>query len=50
MTGPVEGHINHLKLIKRQADGRAALSYLQHRFLPAAGLHFICHLLTPWKF
>jgi transposase len=35
-TGPVEGHINHLKLIKRQAYGRAGLSYLQHRFLQAA--------------
>jgi transposase len=32
----VEGHINRLKLIKRQAYGRASLSYLQHRFLPAA--------------
>jgi transposase len=35
-TGPVEGHINRLKLIKRQAYGRAGLSYLQHRFLQAA--------------
>jgi transposase len=35
-TGPVEGHINRLKLIKWQAYGRAELSYLQHRFLPAA--------------
>ena len=35
-TGPVEGHINRLKLIKRQAYGRAGLAYLQHRFLPAA--------------
>ena len=35
-TGQVEGHINRLKLIKRQAYGRAGLSYLQHRFLPAA--------------
>jgi transposase len=35
-TGPVEGHINRLKLIKRQAYGRAGLSYLQHRFLSAA--------------
>jgi transposase len=34
-TGPVEGHINRLKLIKRQAYGRASLSYLQHRFLSA---------------
>jgi transposase len=35
-TGPVEGQINRLKLIKRQAYGRAGLSYLQRRFLPAA--------------
>jgi transposase len=35
-TGPVEGHINRLKLIKRQAYGRAGLSYLHHRCLPAA--------------
>lgn len=35
-TGPVEGHINRLKLLKRQAYGRAGLSSLQHRFLPAA--------------
>ena len=35
-TGPVEGHIHRLKLIKRQTYGRAGLSYLQHRFLSAA--------------
>jgi transposase len=35
-TRPVEGQINRLKLIKREAYGRAGLSYLQHRFLPAA--------------
>jgi transposase len=35
-TGPVEGQINRLKLIKREAYGRAGLSYLQQRFLPAA--------------
>ena len=35
-TGPVEGHINRLKLLKRQAYGRAGLAYLQRRFLPAA--------------
>ncbi len=35
-TGPVEGHINRLKLIKQQAYGRAGLSYLQHRLLSAA--------------
>jgi len=35
-TGPVEGHINRLKLLKREAYGRAGLAYLQRRFLPAA--------------
>jgi transposase len=35
-TGPVEGHITRLKLIKRQASGRASLPYLERRFLPAA--------------
>jgi len=34
-TGPVEGHIHKLKLIKRQAYGRASLAYLQRRFLSA---------------
>ena len=34
-TGPVEGHITRLKLIKRQASGRASLDYLQQRFLAA---------------
>lgn len=40
-TGPVEGHINRLKLIKREAYGRAGLSYLQHRFLPGAERQWI---------
>lgn len=35
-TGPVEGHITRLKLIKRHASGRASLPYLERRFLPAA--------------
>jgi transposase len=35
-TGPAEGHITRLKLIKRQAYGRASLAYLQRRFLPVA--------------
>lgn len=35
-TGPVEGQINRLKLIKREAYGRVGLSYVQQRFLPAA--------------
>ena len=32
-TGPVEGQIHKLKLIKRQAYGRASLAYLQQRFI-----------------
>ena len=35
-TGPVEGHINRLKLLKRQMFGRAGLDLLQRRFLLAA--------------
>ncbi|HLW03642.1 MAG TPA: ISL3 family transposase [Ktedonobacterales bacterium] len=35
-TGPVEGHITRLKLIKRHASGRASLPYLERRFLPVA--------------
>lgn len=35
-TGPVEGQMNRLKRIKREAYGRAGFSYLQHRFLPVA--------------
>ena len=32
-TGPVEGHINRLKMVKRQTFGRAHLDLLGHRFL-----------------
>jgi len=32
-TGPVEGHINRLKLVKRQMFGRAKLDLLASRFL-----------------
>jgi transposase len=35
-TGPVEGHINRLKMLKRQMFGRAKLALLQQRFLLAA--------------
>jgi len=35
-TGPVEGHINRLKLIKRQMYGRAKLDLLRIRVLHAA--------------
>jgi transposase len=35
-TGPVEGHINHLKLLKRQMFGWACLDLLTRRFLRAA--------------
>ena len=32
-SGPVEGHINRLKMLKRQMFGRAHLDLLGHRFL-----------------
>jgi transposase len=35
-NGPVEGHINRLKTLKRQMFGRAGLDLLQQRFLLAA--------------
>jgi len=35
-TGPVEGQITRLKLIKRQGYGRCGLDTLKRRFLPAA--------------
>ena len=35
-TGPVEGHINRLKLIKRQMFGRAKLDLLHRRVVNAA--------------
>ena len=34
-NGPVEGHINRLKMLKRQMFGRAHLDLLEHRFLQA---------------
>ena len=34
-TGPVEGHINRLKMLKRQMFGRAHLDLLNRRFLLA---------------
>jgi transposase len=35
-TGPAEGHLTRLKLIKRQASGHASLPYLERRFLAVA--------------
>ncbi len=32
-NGPVEGHINRLKTLKRQMYGRASLDLLARRFL-----------------
>jgi transposase len=34
-TGPVEGHLNRLKMLKRQMFGRARLDLLSRRFLLA---------------
>ena len=44
-NGPVEGHINRLKTLKRQMYGRADFELLRARLLPMArapGLHQIC--------
>jgi transposase len=35
-NGPVEGHINRLKMLKRQMYGRAGIDLLSRRFLLAA--------------
>jgi transposase len=38
-NGPTEGFIHRLKLIKRQAYGRAGVDFLRHRILPpSAGM------------
>ncbi|WP_246275833.1 transposase [Brasilonema bromeliae] len=34
-NGPVEGHINRLKMLKRQMYGRAKIDLLERRFLLA---------------
>jgi transposase len=34
-NGPVEGHINRLKMLKRQMYGRARINLLERRFLLA---------------
>ena len=36
-TSPVEGHINRLKMVKRQMFGRAHLDLLSRRFVGAPG-------------
>ncbi len=36
-SGPVEGHINRLKMLKRQMFGRACLDLLSRRFVCALG-------------
>jgi transposase len=36
-SGPVEGQITRLKLLKRQMFGRASLARLERRFVPAPG-------------
>jgi transposase len=35
-SGPVEGHINRLKMLKRSMFGRAELDLLSQRFLRTA--------------
>ncbi|MDX6484255.1 MAG: hypothetical protein QOE95_2026, partial [Gaiellaceae bacterium] len=41
-NGPVEGHINRLKTIRRQMYGRAGVELLRARLLPLAGSHEAC--------
>ena len=36
-NGPMEGHINRLKVLKRQMYGRAGFELLRARVLPLAG-------------
>jgi transposase len=37
-NGPTEGFVHRLKLLKRQAYGRAGVDFLRHRILaPSAG-------------
>jgi hypothetical protein len=38
-NGPVEGHINRLKTLRRQMYGRAGVELLRARTLPFAGAH-----------
>jgi len=40
-NGPVEGHINRLKMIKRQMYGRAGFELLRARVLPWQSFSFI---------
>ena len=35
-NGPTEGFIHRLKLLKRQAYGRAGVAFLRHRMLAAS--------------
>jgi transposase len=50
-TGPVEGHINRVKLVKRQMFGRAKLDLLASRFLalplPLSHQRIRCHQRKP---
>ena len=40
-NGPVEGHINRLKTLRRQMYGRAGVELLRARVLPFAGAHHV---------
>ncbi len=48
-TGPVEGHINRLKMLKRQMFGRARLDLLRRRFVdtPRSGQAQAAHPRAP---
>ena len=40
-NGPVEGHINRLKTLRRQMYGRAGVELLRARIVPFAGAHHV---------
>ncbi|MGW0703310.1 hypothetical protein ACWD0A_29180 [Streptomyces sp. NPDC002867] len=46
-SGPVEGRVNHIKMIKRQMFGRAKLPLLRKRVLLTAAQSGHRHLLCP---
>ena len=45
-NGPVEGHINRLKMIKRQMYGRAGVELLRARVLPWESVDILADTCT----
>jgi hypothetical protein len=48
-TGPMEGQINRLNMLKRQMFGRARLDLLSRRFVRALGGGQECAPAGPWR-